>query len=369
MGREKDRFKQLLVILPEGWQEKAKELGALQRAREIKTPEELLRLILLYLTEGKSMAGTSAITNLSGEATMSKIAVFKRIQNSGEWLQWICKNIYRRAGLLIEKPQWLKDRNVLLIDGSKDVKMGASPQYYMLHYSLDLFTLAGREFLITDDKTGEKISNFKELGKNDIVMADRIYGTLTGIAHLKERGADYILRLRARAFKVKDEKGKEIDLMKKFSCLMSGKYGEITGRLDMEGEKVPVRICALRKSVSNEWKGLQRLKKEKGGRPISALQKEYNKYIIVITSLGEDVSAEQALDLYRTRWQIEIAFKRLKSIFEYNEMPARKTENIKTWFYGKLVLAALCETLVNTGRFSPSGGRKSKRRGTRACQS
>ena len=365
MGRENDRFKQLLQILPEGWEEKAKELGALQRAREIKTPEELLRMILLYLTEGKSMAGTSAITNLSGEATMSKVAVFKRIQKSGDWLQWMCKNIYRKAGLLIEKPQWLKDRNVLLIDGSEDVKSGKTRQHYMLHYSMELFTLATREFLITDEKTGEKLVNFKELGKNDIVIADRAYGTVPGIVHLREQGADYVLRLRAGALKIHDEKGEEIQLTKKFSRLMSWKYGEITGWCDINGEDVPVRICALRKDIFNEWKGMRRLKKEnqrkRGGKPVSALQEEYNKYIIVITSLGKDVSAEQVLELYRARWQIEIAFKRLKSIFEYNEMPARKTENIKTWFYGKLLLAALCETLVNTGRFSPSGGRKRKK--------
>jgi hypothetical protein len=119
-------------MLPEGWEEKAKELGALQRAREIKTPEELLRLILLYLTEGKSMAGTSAITNLSGAAAMSKVAVFKRIQNSGEWLKWMCTHIYRNAGLLIEKPEWLKDRNVLLIDGSEDARGGAARSGYTL---------------------------------------------------------------------------------------------------------------------------------------------------------------------------------------------------------------------------------------------
>ena len=66
------------------------------------------------------------------------------------------------------------------------------------------------------------------------------------------------------------------------------------------------------------------------------------------------------------RRQIEIAFKRLKSLFGYNEMPARKEEKIKTWFYGKLLLAALCETLVNNGRFSPSGGRSAKRRKARS---
>ena len=72
MGREKDTFEQILCLLPEGWEAKARELGALRRARKIKTPAALLRLILLYLTEGKSFAGTSAIARLSGEAELSK---------------------------------------------------------------------------------------------------------------------------------------------------------------------------------------------------------------------------------------------------------------------------------------------------------
>ena len=357
MVRETGRFKQLLEILPEGWEEKAKELGALQRAREIKTPEELLRIILLYLTEGKSMAGTSAITNLTGEATISKVAVFKRIQKSGDWLQWMCKNIYRREGLLIEKPHWLKGKEVLLVDGSKDTKTGEELQHYMLHYSIELFTLAIREFLITSEKTGEKLSNFKRFGKQDIIIADRMYGTLTGISHLRESGADYILRLRAEAFNLYDKKGKKIDLAKHFSRLMALEHGEITGWCDINGKNTPMRICAIRKDVFNQFMGMKRLKKLKGCKKgvnlVSALQAEYNKYIIVATSLGKKTSAEQVLQLYRARWQIEIAFKRLKSIFEYNQMPARKPENIKTWFYGKLLLAALCETLVNTGRFSP----------------
>ena len=79
---------------------------------------------------------------------------------------------------------------------------------------------------------------------------------------------------------------------------------------------------------------------------------------MVATSLGKEVSASQVLELYRLRWQIEIAFKRLKSLFQYNDLPATNSESVKAWFYGKLLLAALCETLVNTGRFSPSGETK-----------
>ena len=366
MGREKDRYKQLLRLLPEGWEAKARELGALRRAREIKSPEELLRLILLYLTEGKSFAGTSAIANLSGETAMSKVAVFKRVRNSAPWLQWMCENIYRRAGIITEKPRWLKGRNVILTDGSEDVKCGAEKQYYMLHYSLDLFTLSAREFAITDNKTGEKLANFKKLGKGDIAVADRAYGTLPGIAYLKERGADYALRIRGRGFAVYDRKKRRINLLESFSGLREGECADTKVWCGIDGSLEPVRICALRKDKDSERRGMKRLAKtsqrKRGGKPVSALQREYNKYIIVATSLGKKVSAGQVMELYRARWQIELAFKRLKSIFGYNEMPARRPENIRAWFYGKLLLAALCETLVNTGRFSPRGtaGKRSR---------
>jgi hypothetical protein len=36
MGREKDSFKQLLRLLPEGWEEKAMGLGAFEHAQKIK---------------------------------------------------------------------------------------------------------------------------------------------------------------------------------------------------------------------------------------------------------------------------------------------------------------------------------------------
>ena len=208
MGREEERYKELLKLLPEGWKEKAKELGALQRCREIKSPEELLRLLLLYVTEGKSMAGTSALTNLSGTAQMSKVAVFKRIQKSGDWLRWLCAHIYRKAGLLAEKPEWLKERNVLLVDGSEDSRGGHERLYFILHYCLDLFTLTPREFHITEETTGEKLSNFTKLGEGDIVLGDRAYATLAGLSHLKARGSDYVLRLRGRAFTCMMKRGR-----------------------------------------------------------------------------------------------------------------------------------------------------------------
>jgi hypothetical protein len=97
-------------------------------SQTIKTSEELLRLILVYLTEGKSFAGTSAIINLGGGFTLNKNAVYKRIQNSADWLEWLCVHLLRQGG----EPLWLQGKDVYLIDGSEVVYGGATKTYSML---------------------------------------------------------------------------------------------------------------------------------------------------------------------------------------------------------------------------------------------
>ena len=350
-------FEQLTALMPEGWEAQAKTLGALQRAREIKTPEDLLRLILLYLTEGKSFGGTSAILRMEGEWHLSKKAIWSRIGNSAEWLRWLCEHLCRRQGILVEKPAWLWGKNVCLVDGTEEVLRGSKKAYYMLHYGVDLFSLAMREMRLTDMKAGEKLANFTVFGRGDIVVGDRAYGTIPGMEYLRERGSDYVLRLRAGAFRVYDGEGEKVDPVGSFRNLAAGASASIAVKYRVNGVSVPVRLCAIRKDAESERAGLKRLKRRKQrkqqGKSPSAVESEWNKYIIVATSLGEEISAARVLELYRMRWEIELVFKRLKSLFQYGEVPMKRDKSARAWFYGKLLFAALCETLVNTGRFSP----------------
>jgi hypothetical protein len=116
MEEETYNFKDLLSLQPEGWQEMAKELGALQRARKIKTPEDLLKLIFLYLTAGKSFGNTAVFLQLGNEYHLNKITVYNRIRNSREWLRWPCEHICWQARMLVEKPAWLEGKTVCLVD-------------------------------------------------------------------------------------------------------------------------------------------------------------------------------------------------------------------------------------------------------------
>jgi hypothetical protein len=64
--------------MPEGWDAKAKEIGALARGREIENALDLLRLIFLYLTEGKSLSEIAVLLKHAGIRSISKNAGRRR---------------------------------------------------------------------------------------------------------------------------------------------------------------------------------------------------------------------------------------------------------------------------------------------------
>jgi len=194
MGREETNFERLLSVMPPGWQNKAKELGALLRGREIKKAIDLLRLVFLYLTEGKSFSGTAALLNLAGICSISKKAVFTRFQKCAEWLRWLCENIYRNNKVICEPPSWLGERKVYLVDASDEPVHGSDKTDYRLHYAIGLFDLGMKEMALTTGETGEKVSNFKTFGENDIVIGDRVYCSKQGIEYLLGRKSDFLFR-------------------------------------------------------------------------------------------------------------------------------------------------------------------------------
>jgi transposase len=84
---------------------------------------------------------------------------------------------------------------------------------------------------------------------------------------------------------------------------------------------------------------------------------EFAKYVLVFTTRSAG-SAEEILHLYRTRWQIELAFKRLKSLVQLGHLPKHDGQSSRAWLYGKLFVALLAQKAIRIGRdISPSGCR------------
>jgi hypothetical protein len=356
MLNKEETFEKLMSIMPDGWEAKAEELGAFKRGRQIKTGADLLRLNLLYQTEGKSCGGTAALLNLSGRYKITKKAVYTRIINSVSWLRWLCENIYRRSKDIIEKPEWLGEKDVYLVDASDEPVYGSKKADYRLHYAINLFDLGMKEMHLTETKVGERLGNFVNFGKGDVVIGDRGYCSIKGIEHILSSGADYLIRYGTNRFNLYDEERNGVDVLKYFEGLAEGESSSVCLYYVVnKSEYKPVKICAIRKTEEAEAEGLRKLEetnKRKGRQGPSEAQRAYNRYVIIITSL-EGTEASVLMELYRQRWQIELVFKRLKSLFGYNEIPVKKEQSAQAWFYGKLLLAAICETWGNKGRFSP----------------
>jgi hypothetical protein len=293
--------------------------------------------------------------------SISKKAVFAGFQKCGEWLRWLCENIYRNNKAIGEAPNWLGDRKVYLVDASDEPVHGSDKADYRLHYAIGLFDFGMKEMVLSTTETGEKVSNFKTFGENDIVIGDRAYCSKQGIECLLGLKSGFLLRFGTKRFHVYNRHGRAVNILRYFKGLKPGEIGEKTLYYEYEGEYKPLRFCVLRKSKEMEQKGLEALRKthmrKHGNKELSEAQIAYNRYVIIITSIS-DAAAELILDLYRQRWHIELAFKRLKSLFKYHEIPVHVEQSARAWFYGKLLLAALCETWVNKGRFSPSTGKR-----------
>jgi len=90
--------------------------------------------------------------------------------------------------------------------------------------------------------------------------------------------------------------------------------------------------------------------------PVSAEALEAAQYFFLWTSLTAPWSCFQVLQLYRSRWQIELAFKRMKSILGLGHLPKKDPESCRAWLHGKLFTSLLVERLIGAAKtLSPWG--------------
>ena len=69
-------------------------------------------------------------------------------------------------------------------------------------------------------------------------------------------------------------------------------------------------------------------------------------------------STTEVLEWYRARWQIELVFKRLKTLAELGSLPKYDDQSARAWLYGKLLIALLGQKLERLGSaISPWGYR------------
>jgi hypothetical protein len=90
-----ENWKVLASLLPKGWQEMARQSGAVDRLRGFRSTEVLFRVLLLQLARGYSLRETVVRSKLANWTDISDVALIKLLRNSEEWLRLLCIELLR----------------------------------------------------------------------------------------------------------------------------------------------------------------------------------------------------------------------------------------------------------------------------------
>lgn len=350
----------LSSLLPDRWRELARETGAIQRARgAVDGPETLLQVLLLHVAGGLSLKQAVARAQTQRLATMSDVALLKRLRSSEDWLRELARLMFATSRF-VRPARAPAGRRLRAVDATTVEEPGATGTDWRVHYSVDLSDLHCDFFAVTDAHDVETYERVP-VERGDILLADRGYCNRKGVAHVIANGGDVVVRLHSTNFPLFAPGGKtQFDLLPRLRGLPAGTAGEWPVCFRAAGHLWDARVCAVRKSAAAAEAAKKKLLAAASRRQSGAVREttlEFAEYIFVLVTIPKrDLSADDALDLYRARWQVELCFKRLKSLLRLGHLPKRTDTSSRAWIQGKLLTALLIEALVDRARFfSPWG--------------
>ena len=350
-GKLREDWELLTGLLPGDWELLAEEAGALKGLRKDKSVEKLLRTLLLHVGCGHSLRETVVRAREGGLAELSDVGLLKRLRKSREWLQGMCVKLFREQGMLEGMEG---EFQVRAVDATTVKEPGKSGSLWRLHYSVRLPSLTCDFFKLTEARgvgTGESLQRFP-VEEGDYLIADRGYSRASDIGHVASSGGHVTVRVNTGALPLQTIRGKPLDLLSVVPSLKRvGMVGEWPTRIETpQGETVAGRVCAVRKTQEATRMAQKRLQKAaaKTGKRPQPETLAFAQYIILFTTFPENIfPTADVLEWYRIRWQVELVFKRFKSLAQLGHLPKYNDESAKAWLYGKMLVALLVEKLIH----------------------
>ena len=236
---------ELFKIMPEGYEKACWETKAMSRKNGLQNEKDLLTLCLFYAYD-HSLIEVQSYAKAAGIYDISDVGFMKRFSRCGNWFKWIIEHLAPSEIVQYPKPEILNDYHVLAVDATDIVAGGKANQKWHIHYAVDLFTLSCGMFKLTPETTGESLKNF-EIKSGDLVLGDRAYASLSGIEYCKKHGADFVLRVKNKSFRMYNENGDKVsfeDILKDVENVCK----DTTVFIKMSNKEMfPIRVCAVKK--------------------------------------------------------------------------------------------------------------------------
>src|SRR5882724_6519425 len=293
----------------------ARETKAFLRAREIPNAVDLLRLIMAYCLGEWGLRSTAAWAASVGLVDISNVAVLYRLRQCGNWLAMLVGQALADAA-----PQASRGRLIRIIDATTVPKSGPDArknnELWRIHSAFDLPQERFGHFELTDQQAGETLDRIPVV-KGEIRLADRAYVQPDGMARLIEAGADLVIRAGWKSARWLDGEGNVVDLVAELKESVRGLIDRPIWIKRKRGAPLALRLVAVKKPAQAAAAARRKARRgaQQGGHQLSQQTLDAADWVILVTSLKpKDFATADVLALYRLRWRIELAFKRLKSL-------------------------------------------------------
>jgi len=344
-----EQWATVLQMLPEGLdlEATAKATKALVRKREIKKATDLLRLVLTYAVCDWSLRLVGVWCAVLQLAHLSDTAVLKRLRHCPVWLgQIIAQLLDVHYVPLAQFP----DVRVRLMDATGASRPGSSGTDWVIHASLDLGRLCLDGLEVTDAHGAETMARYPPQA-NEIRVGDRGYAYAKSMGPVLASGSGLVVRINWQSVPLEHQAGTKVDLIA-FLGSISPQQPIVEQSVWMQTPqgRFPLRLIVAMLPQEAADRARQRIHKayRRKGKTPDARTLFAAGFTMVVSNLPQEPwPAEQVLRLYRLRWQVELLFKRLKSLLHLDHLRAQDPQLAQAYLLGKLLAALLLDRLAH----------------------
>jgi hypothetical protein len=333
----------------------ARETGAFLRPREIRTAVDLLRVVLAYCLGESGLRVTAGWAAAIGLVDISAVALLYRLRQCGDWFSLLIGVLLSAAA-----PGTVRGRLIRIIDGTAVAQAGPEARrmnkLWRIHSAFDLPQERFGHFELTDERGGERLDRIPVV-KGEIRIADRAYMQPDRIAKVLAAGGDILVRAGWKSARWLDAARKPISLIDWFR--KAGTQGLIDRPIWVarkNGPTLALRLVAIKKppKAAAEARRKARRNAQRERHNVSKATLAAADWVILITSLPADAfPTADVMALYRLRWRIELAFKRLKSIVGLKGPPSVDERSARPYVLAHLLMILLLEPLIDELEDSP----------------
>lgn len=249
-------------------------------------------------------------------------------------------------------PRW-SDRVLRIADSTSLSGPASQGTDWRIHGVFDLARGGFSALQITDQHGAEALDRGEPVA-GEIRIADRGYANAQAWQRFCAAAAgqaDFIVRMRWNTVRLSDARGQPFDLIDWLQSLTTATETHEQTVWAQSGRRQtprPIRLIARRKPpeaivAAHKQIRQQASRKQSVPDPRSFVAAQF---LILATTLPQDgFPAAEVLAVYRLRWQIELAFKRLKSQIHIDRLPTRTKNGTRCWLSAHLIMALLCDDL------------------------